>query len=93
MTMTIWKDVISLRGDGKQTVLVPKGTTFLSSAVQHGDICVWYTCDPQAPAEVHREVAVCCTGHVAPDPNEWDFLGTVGSKYDSLVFHVFVKPE
>jgi hypothetical protein len=84
--ITIWKAPLMLAEF--QTVNIPKGAEFLTAALQHGVPTVWFMCDHAAPPEP-VEFCICGTGHEAPEPEYWRYVGTcVGVTF---VWHVFRK--
>jgi hypothetical protein len=80
---TIWK--ATLLPFGTQEIEVPQGAEMLCAREQGDEMCVWYRCDPVAPKE-QRRIAICGTGHPAPDGR---YLGTCALDGGTLQFHVF----
>lgn len=80
---TIWK--ATLLRIITQDIEVPTGAEMLCAREQHDEMCVWYRCDPEAPKE-RRTIAICGTGHRAPDGR---YLGTCALQGGTLQFHVF----
>ena len=75
-----------LVGEEYQTLMVPRGTEFLTAAVQRDSIGVWYKCDPDNPM-VPRKIAIIPTGHVPPETAL--YLGTCMFMEGKFVLHVF----
>lgn len=85
---TIWKQ--PLTPQSLQKVMLPEGAEILSAAEQYGAICIWFRGDPTAP-KTERLIAICGTGHGAPNGR---FIDTVLMVGGSIVMHVFeVQPE
>jgi hypothetical protein len=83
--MVVWKTV--LKAFGAHAIMVPNNTEMLFAREQHGEICVWYRCDPNAPKAPHW-LTVVGTGHPLPE-NADRYLGTASLDGGSLMFHVF----
>ena len=80
---TIWKSL--LRDQPLQELEVPEGAEFLCAREQGNVLAVWYLCDSDKPP-TKRKIAICGTGHEAPDGR---YIGT-GLLFDGrLVVHVF----
>lgn len=97
MSQTIWKYTLSIdptllriMGPEINTLDIPEGATFLSLAMQHGVIALWYLVDPDAPKQQHQ-YAVVGTGHPAPDTDSGVYRGTVLLMEGDLVLHVFER--
>ena len=86
---TIWKT--QLRATDVQEVELPVGAEILCAREQYETICIWYRCDPHAAEKQKRLIAICGTGHDAPDPDDGRYLGTVPLHGGTLIFHVFEK--
>ena len=83
---SVWK--FPLRVTEVQVVTMPRAAKILSVAMQHGVPTLWAWVDPHAPTE-ERLIGLVGTGHLAPYPDEADYLGTV---FDGpLVWHVFAQ--
>jgi hypothetical protein len=80
---TIWKAV--LQWEDMQEISVPAGAEMLCAREQNEEIAVWFKCDPEAK-KVPRKIAMCGTGHPAPDGR---YLGTAALRGGKLMFHVF----
>lgn len=80
---TVWKSV--LKTTTHQAIRVPIGSELLTAREQHGQVCVWYRCDPDEPLEA-RYIAVCGTGHHSANGR---YIGSAHLEGGSLVFHVF----
>lgn len=83
---TIWKAI--LNPADLQTIDVPIGSEFLFAREQFEQICVWYRCDPNA-AKRPVKIAICGTGHTAPERENGKYLGTACLQGGALMFHVF----
>jgi hypothetical protein len=89
MSTTIWK--ATLLASDVQEIEVPSGSEFLCAREQHGQICVWFRCDPEKFRE-KWQVYIAGTGHTAPPfGNTWTYLGTAALRDGDLMFHVFVR--
>jgi hypothetical protein len=86
MISTIWKATLDLRG--VQDVTVPEGAEILTAREQHGQVCIWFKCDPFA-AKVARRIALVGTGH--PAPPDGRYLGSAHLDGGHLVLHVFER--
>jgi hypothetical protein len=82
----IWKSV--LEQSDVQEIEVPAGAEMLCAREQHGQVAVWYRCDPDAPKET-RKLALCGTGHQAPSRDQSRYLGTASLHGGELIVHVF----
>ena len=85
--MVIWKFKLAIRFT--QSIMVPKGSTILSLAVQKDDLCIWALVDPDAGSEC-RTIQIFGTNEKIKDPlvgTKRLFIGTVIMSY--FVWHVF----
>jgi len=80
---TIWK--IGLEIISNQEIMVPDGAEFLCAREQHGNVCIWFRCDPLAK-KIPRQIAIVGTGHDAPDGR---YIGTASLHGGNLILHVF----
>lgn len=87
MAETIWKKVLEVTNF--QRIEVPVGAEFLIAREQHGDVCVWYKCDPEASLE-KRGIFIYGTGHMI-DPVSMRYLGSAYLANGNLVLHVFER--
>lgn len=71
MGYTIWKAV--LKAADVQDIDVPEDAELLTARDQHEQLCVWFKCDPSKPM-TKRRIAVCGTGHPAPEGSR--YIGT-----------------
>lgn len=85
---TIWKTVLAKLP--LQLIEVPAGAEMLCAREQYNEMCVWYRCDPGSPKEP-RTIAICGTGHPAPEAAEARYLGTCALNDGTFQFHVFEK--
>lgn len=83
---TIWKETI--KPVAVQEVMLPKGAEILCAREQWEQPCIWFRCDPMAQKEP-RKIAICGTGHAAPEGGESRYLGTALLQRGALVLHVF----
>lgn len=83
---TIWK--AALRPTNIQEIEVPVGAEILHATNQHNQACVWFRCDPSQPVE-KRKIAICGTGHSAPEPSNSRYLGTAMLERGAIVLHIF----
>jgi len=89
MGLTIWKETLAITGS--QTVMLPAGAKILCAKEQHGEICIWFQCDPSAPKKPRR-ITVAGTGHPCHDGGR--HIGSVVYGDDgTFVFHVFEWPD
>jgi hypothetical protein len=86
MGYTIWKSV--LKATDVQDIDVPEDAELLTAREQYGELCVWFKCDPSKPA-TKRRVAICGTGHPAPEGAR--YVGTGFLSGGALVLHVFER--
>lgn len=86
MPHVVWKATLQMID--VQSIEVPELAEMLCAREQHGQIAVWFRCDPDA-RRTRRRIAVCGTGHPAPDPAFWRHIGTASLSGGSLIFHVF----
>jgi hypothetical protein len=86
MSFTIWKAVLDLTD--VQDIEVPADAELLTAREQYGSICVWFKCDPSRPM-TKRRVAICGTGHPAPEGAR--YVGTGFLSGGALVLHVFER--
>lgn len=84
----IWKTV--LRPTNVQDVEMPEGAEILCAREQHNQPCIWFRCDPNAP-KMMRRIAICGTGHAAPDNDQGRYLGTAHLERGALILHVFER--
>lgn len=85
--MVIYKFNVGLEFKGKFTVSIPKGSKFLSMALQGNEAVMWWMVNPDEPW-VNREFAVYGTGFkIEEDLGLLHFLGTI--QFGIFVFHVF----
>ena len=73
----------------QQTVRLPKGAKLLQVASQGGQLQLWALVDT-AQMPVDRKIAICGTGHMAPDG---EYICTFQLMGWTLVFHVFDMGE
>lgn len=83
---TMWKAELTV--SGVQIIRIPEGAEIKYVNAQQEVICVWYYCDPNARL-TERRIAVCGTGHPAPNPSQGKYLGSCFLRGGNLVFHVF----
>ncbi|MBY9045601.1 DUF7352 domain-containing protein, partial [Pseudomonas fluorescens] len=69
-------------------ITVPEGAEMLTAREQHGQICIWFKCDPGA-LKVKRRIALVGTGYPAPDDAR--YLGSAHLDGGHLVLHVFER--
>lgn len=81
----IWKEVIIGLGFEE----LPEGAEVLSVHEQHGEICLWFLCDPTKP-KVPRKFVVVPTGEKREITGK--YVGTVHMMGGHLVLHVFEEP-
>lgn len=81
---TIWKFPIELAG--RQEVMAPTGTKFLSTQLQKGQICLWGEVDTDR-IEIPHQIAIVGTGRddMPADPKR--YLGTV--QMLPYVWHIY----
>lgn len=79
----VWKTVLELKP--LQSARLPVDAEILHVREQQEKLCMWYRCDPDARM-ANRNIAICGTGHEAP---EGRYLGTGILQGGSLVLHVF----
>lgn len=84
---TVHKQTLMI--ETKQELLVPVNTEFLSVAVQNGDICIWYKCNPSVK-KVTRKIYIHGTGHEISNIDA-KFIGTILLADATLVFHIFAE--
>ena len=90
MAFAVWKKLLSPSVSKIQTITVPVGATFLHADRQHGDVAVWFQCDPQNTVLEERELIVLPTGGtIFPDEGDLRYLGTPIFYDGNLVLHVF----
>lgn len=83
----IWKTELSQAE--RQNVRLPFGAEILCAREQHGEVVIWYRCDPNAPRE-NRDIAICMTGQPAPAASDSRYLGTAFLNH-GIVVHVFER--
>ena len=83
---TIWKTVIPITDEFE--FIWPAGSVPLTVQMQHGELCLWFQCDPDNSVET-RTVLVLGTGNPAPNLDDTDHLGSVQDRI--FVWHVFLK--
>lgn len=81
----IWKAELSILPS--QVIEIPAGAVFLAAREQNDHVCVWFTCDPDAP-NVERTIGISGTGHPTPD-GVCVYIGTAVVFGGNLVWHVF----
>jgi hypothetical protein len=83
-TYTIWKTILVM---GRiQEIEIPMDAEFLTASEQHGEISIWFKCDPKQSL-VKRQLAIIPTGSDVSDDAE--YIGTTFFNEKTLVFHVF----
>lgn len=83
---TIWK--ATLKATDVQDIEVPADAELLTARDQHGELCVWFKCNPMNPP-TKRRIAIVGTGH--PAPEDARYVGTGFLHGGQLVFHVFER--
>jgi hypothetical protein len=83
MSEVVWKAVINLEAP---SFSAPSGAVLLMADEQHGEICVWFRCDPTAPKQT-RHLKVVGTGHAGPLLGR--YIGSAKLQGGMFVFHVF----
>lgn len=71
-----------------QTVPVPKGGEFLEAREQHGEIAVWFMCNPREEIE-NKHIAVFGTGHPFEIEKVGRYLGQAQLENGAFIFHIF----
>jgi hypothetical protein len=82
---TIRKTVLDVTEE--QRIAVPAGAEFLTAREEHGQVCVWFLCDPARPSE-ERTILIRLTG--CPD-GDGRYIASAQIASDSPVFHFFEK--
>lgn len=85
MSYTIWRTILA--PTDVQDIEVPEDAELLTARDQHEQLCVWFKCDPSKPTS-KRRIAICGTGHPAPEGAR--YVGT-GFLHGHLAFHVFER--
>lgn len=84
MSKTIWnftlRPVIEIE--------MPEGAQLLSVHEQNGELCMWVQVRTENPM-VKRKFLTFGTGHILPDDQKLDFVGTALLERGALVLHVF----
>lgn len=80
----VWK--FTVRIGGVTDLDMPKGATLLHVQVQRATPCLWALVDPTAEKE-KRSFCWVGTGH--PMDIDGDYVGTIQSPDETLVFHLF----
>lgn len=86
MSYTIWKTVLKVAD--VQDIDVPEDAELLTAREQNEQLCIWFKCDPSKPTS-KRRVAICGTGHSAPEGAR--YVGTGHLMEGQLVLHVFER--
>jgi hypothetical protein len=78
-----------------QNIEVPSRSKILSVNMQAGKIAIWYICEiPSIP--MIKKIMILGTGHTMPSevtPESAQYIGTIMTADDELVFHVFEVVE
>lgn len=82
--MKIFKSVIP-EITREQFIKMPLGAKILSIQIQHGNVTVWYLCQPEATM-VNRRIAIYGTGHEV-NGVVGEYLATI--QIGTLVWHYF----
>lgn len=82
----IWKTVLEITHT--QVIKVPKGSNFISVALQFDKLVVWYIVDDRAEIE-KVNIYIFGTGNPIPNTFDGEFIGTVLMFNDALGWHVF----
>ena len=72
----------------KQSILLPPGSSILSTKEQNGSLCVWALVDETQPSQDEWQFYIIGTGNPYTIPNYANYLDTVVMPY-GLVWHVF----
>lgn len=84
MKNTIWKFALALTGS--QEIRMPENAQILSVQYQADNLVLWAIVNPAKPI-VPRTIMIFGTGHLLPDLDLRNFIGTVQD--GGLVWHVF----
>jgi len=88
---TIWK--VELAISDRQVIILPKGSTILTTQMQRGIPCLWAIVDPTELQE-ERHICVIGTGHEIEDSKILSYIGTCQQFYGELIWHIFeIKKE
>jgi len=83
--MKILKAILAITD--MQTIYAHGEPKFLSVQEQHGEVCVWYECNPANMMRPYR-ISIYGTGHEMP-ANPGKYLGTVQTLQGAAVWHVY----
>ena len=86
----IWK--IQLRAQDNQVVAMPIGSQILTVQIQKGNICLWFSVDPEENQLVERHIRIIGTGKPIIDEPVLQYIGTVQMAEGDLIWHIFEKP-
>lgn len=75
----------------QQVIEMPYGAKALSVWEQNGELCIWAMVNDSSPSNYH--IRVVGTGHPCDDVATMQYVGTVLTRTQRLVWHVFVEPE
>lgn len=90
MAMQVWK--YEVKGTRKQIIEMPKNSEVLTVETVRNKVVLYAMVDTNAEL-VKREIIVEKTGWDLFLGREGKYLGTFKNKSESLVFHIFIKPE
>jgi hypothetical protein len=84
---TIYKYPVDLKNESSKVEL-PLGAKFLTIALQHGTVQMWFEVYDQQP-KIEQEFRVVGTGWEIPEG--WEYLGTCLNIGQSFVWHLYRK--
>lgn len=85
---TVYKYPIVVQDTGHLSA--PQGAKPLSFQLQHEGMCLWMEVDPRN-AESTYEYRIFGTGHHIPDDYSGEYVGTVLTSGNALVWHLYLR--
>ena len=76
-----------------QVIEIPVGSKLLSAQMQRDTLCLWALVDPEQKTLCRQGIIIAGTGHPVHEDTYRlaEFLGTVQSHEESLVWHIWTR--